>query len=233
MISKRLRTILDTQNITMEMLSLQSGVPLETIRNLFYHKAENPRLKTVLALSRALGVTVESLLSVEQNADDPEDKLLLYHYHQASSHGQHLIRFIASMEADLIHNKNHLPDTHTIPYFYPTNAASDDSFYTTCDVRCLDVSCPEAFAAIRIPNNQNAPEYWKDDILLLANRFPNPGEHTVFYYNSQVHLRKFQLSSSNEYLFTSIYERTPPICISRSDKWLLMGTCIGILRITP
>ncbi len=229
MIGEGLRTILDTQNITMEMLSLQSGVPLETIRNLFYHKAENPRLKTVLSLSRALNVPIEALLPPTiPSTERLDEQQLISDYRQCSSHGKHLICFIASLEADMTHHGH--KQQYSVPYFIPTNTAVSGNIYTACDVRSLNVNCLEAFAAICIPNNAHAPEYYQGDILLLANRFPMSGEHAVFSYEGCIHLRKFIISPNEEYILTAIHGRGADIRLKKSDKWTLMGTCIGIMR---
>lgn len=231
MIGETLRTILDTKAITLETLSQLSGVPVETIRNLLYRKAENPRLKTVLALSRAPNISIESLLS--NPIYTTEEQQLLEHYRRCSPHGRHLTRFIAAMESETIPCSPTSALQYTIPIFLPAVSA-DESLYTICDIRYLDTFCQDAFAAIRIPDNTFAPIYYQYDIVLLSNRFPNPGEHAVFLYDGHVYLREFIITSpGNQYTFTAIHGRGNDIHLKQPCKYTLLGTCIGILRENP
>ncbi|MBQ8638652.1 MAG: helix-turn-helix transcriptional regulator [Lachnospiraceae bacterium] len=97
MISEQLRNQLTRRRITMEDLSSRSGVPLETIRNLMYRKARNPRLGTVVALCRALNLTIDSFL--QNSACEPEFQLL-EQYRLCSVNGKSLIRLIAALDSD-------------------------------------------------------------------------------------------------------------------------------------
>jgi len=44
------------KNITYQQLSDLSGIPLNTLKNIFRGKTENPRIDTVQAIERALGI---------------------------------------------------------------------------------------------------------------------------------------------------------------------------------
>lgn len=231
MINKGLRSILTARHISMEELSTLSGVPLETIRNLFYHKAENPRLNTVLALSRALNVSVESLVqNTVQNAADEDENLLLENYRRCSPHGKYLIDLIASMENEMSTNTLNTSNRYTIPCFTADNAAIDGSFYSTYNATYIDVNTPKAYAAIRIPNNMFAPEYCLNDVVLLSSHFPNSGEHALFLHQGQLYFRKFQIVSATEYLLSAIHGRGPDIHVQNLHQYRLIGTCIGIFR---
>ena len=54
MIDKQLKAMMDKKGLTLEKLSMLSNVPIETIRNIIYRRARNPRVDTLLALSRTL-----------------------------------------------------------------------------------------------------------------------------------------------------------------------------------
>lgn len=62
MIDKQLKAMMDKKGLTLEKLSMLSNVPIETIRNIIYRRARNPRVDTLLALSRTLDVSMESLM---------------------------------------------------------------------------------------------------------------------------------------------------------------------------
>lgn len=47
---------LKQKNITYEKLSEMSGIPLNTLKNIFRGKTEHPRIDTIQAIERALGI---------------------------------------------------------------------------------------------------------------------------------------------------------------------------------
>ncbi len=47
------------QNITYQQLSDKSGIPLNTLKNIFRGKTVNPRIDTMHAIERALGLSPE------------------------------------------------------------------------------------------------------------------------------------------------------------------------------
>ena len=49
MIDKQLKAMMDKKGLTLEKLSMLSNVPIETIRNIIYRRARNPRVDTLLA----------------------------------------------------------------------------------------------------------------------------------------------------------------------------------------
>ena len=44
MIDKQLKAMMDKKGLTLEKLSMLSNVPIETIRNIIYRRARNPRV---------------------------------------------------------------------------------------------------------------------------------------------------------------------------------------------
>ena len=47
MIDKQLKAMMDKKGLTLEKLSMLSNVPIETIRNIIYRRARNPRVDTL------------------------------------------------------------------------------------------------------------------------------------------------------------------------------------------
>ena len=74
MIDKQLKAMMDKKGLTLEKLSMLSNVPIETIRNIIYRRARNPRVDTLLALSRTLDVSMESLMG--ESPREEEEQLL-------------------------------------------------------------------------------------------------------------------------------------------------------------
>ena len=82
---------------TLENLSKDSGVSLETIRNLYYKKVEDPRIGTVLALCEALNTPVVSLYPYSLSMEGEEN--LLLNYRVCNPCGRKLICCIAEQIA--------------------------------------------------------------------------------------------------------------------------------------
>ena len=82
MIDKQLKAMMDKKGLTLEKLSMLSNVPIETIRNIIYRRARNPRVDTLLALSRTLDVSMESLMG---ESPREEEEQLLFAYRKVES----------------------------------------------------------------------------------------------------------------------------------------------------
>ena len=54
---------LKQKNITYEKLSEMSGIPLNTLKNIFRGKTEHPRIDTIQAIERALGLYTEQIVN--------------------------------------------------------------------------------------------------------------------------------------------------------------------------
>lgn len=225
-ISENLRLLLQKRQMTMEELSSRSNIAIETIRNLVYRKAHNPRLLTVLSICKALHVPVEALVdAVSASSEDS----LMDDYRCCSSHGKHLIRCIASLEAQLTSISSSSCSQKEIPCICPPPGVSDNSPYLIYDVQKICTGCPDAFLAIRMPSNEFAPCYCTNDILLLSDRFPQEHEHALFIYQGRILFRKFQ-SCSRGYMLYPVTGHTHPLFLEHLNFCRIIGTCIGIER---
>lgn len=53
---EEIKTFMKENNITYQQLSDKSGIPLNTLKNIFRLKTRNPRIDTMQAIERALGL---------------------------------------------------------------------------------------------------------------------------------------------------------------------------------
>ena len=86
MFSKKIRDLMIEQDISLQKLADTSGVPFETLRNIYYQKVKDPKVSTAFQLAQALGVTVEylSFYSKKTPASKVGDELRLYLLDRAS-----------------------------------------------------------------------------------------------------------------------------------------------------
>lgn len=223
MIDKQLKAMMDKKGLTLEMLSELSNVPLETIRNIIYRRAKNPRVDTVLALSRTLNVSMESLMG---ESPREEEEQLLFAYRESGEHGKKFIRAIAEIEAQWQAGmeKN---DSREIPCLIPAAETSDGVAFSSFDVEHVKTSCQNAYMAVRLPNDHFSPRYCKNDVLLLSDKFPAEGENALFLYNHRLYFRQFHASEKG-YALNTINGRGVPLRFRRMDSCRLIGTCMAV-----
>lgn len=90
---EEIKKYLKTKNITYQELSDRSNVPLNTIKNIFRGKTENPRIDTMNAIETALGIKKATLFTEDDRKSGvvgtrisieitPDEDDLLYLYRQ-------------------------------------------------------------------------------------------------------------------------------------------------------
>ena len=63
MLYLRLNQILEEKNMSWQKLAEIANVPAETMRNIYYGKVRDPKVSTMMAISRTLNVSVNFLMS--------------------------------------------------------------------------------------------------------------------------------------------------------------------------
>lgn len=77
--------------MTYEQLSEKSGIPLNTLKNIFRGKTEHPRIDTVQAIERALGITTEETQKSPQDELSEGEKMLLDLFNRVPDDQQELV----------------------------------------------------------------------------------------------------------------------------------------------
>ena len=147
MIDKQLKAMMDKKGLTLEKLSMLSNVPIETIRNIIYRRARNPRVDTLLALSRTLDVSMESLMG---ESPREEEEQLLFAYRESGEHGKKFIRAIAEIEAQWQAGVD-VNEEREIPCLIPAVETSDGAAFSSFDVEHVKTACENVYMAMRLP----------------------------------------------------------------------------------
>ena len=66
---KKLKTEIKRKGLTYETLSAESGIPLNTLKNIFSGRTPNPRIDTVQAIEKALGLASPTLEWTEEETE--------------------------------------------------------------------------------------------------------------------------------------------------------------------
>ncbi|MBQ7765955.1 MAG: helix-turn-helix transcriptional regulator [Lachnospiraceae bacterium] len=226
-LSKRLQEILIDLNWTKEKLAEQSGLPVETIKNIYYGKTADPKVSTVLAIAEATGYSMNCLMG--KCAHTPQEKAILRNYRSCGPHGKSLIELIAKYEAGAVKGEREAADKHLIPCLLPHGDIHKGIIYDTCETIEIETTVPEAYISVQLTSNALAPKYCKNDIILLENRFPSNGEYAVFFRNDRLFIRKF-IEDNGFYRLKCLHNQGTDIILRRMDEVQYVGTCCSVVR---
>lgn len=84
-----IRTVMQRQGVTSDMLSQMSGVPKSTIDKIASGATDNPRYKSLQKLVDALGMGMDDFIRlVDDNPGTGEDDMLLAAFHNMNEEGR-------------------------------------------------------------------------------------------------------------------------------------------------
>ena len=227
MIQKELVYLLDKYGMSKEELAELSGVPLETVRNLYYGRVENPKASTLLAISRVLKVSVNRLAG--ERLFSSEEEALIMNHRRCSPHGKNMIEFVARFEADLTKHERETENKYKIPCIIPIGAVEDGMRYGSGMIKYVDTIEPKAYLAIECNTNRMSPTYCRGDKILLENRFPNSGESAMFFDHEIIYFRQY-VEHDKGYTLKSHCMQLKDLEFKRMDNIKCMGTVIGVIR---
>lgn len=224
-LSERLRVLLGDMEMTFPQLAEKADIPLETVRNLYYGRVKDPKVSTILAISKALNVS-PSYLFGGVTYDEEE---LLQNFRKCGNHGKSVLLLLARHEADLAQQEKKDPNKHRIPCIVPIGAVYDGLPFNSSETIDLQVSDPNAFLAFELNTNNFAPVYCKGDKVLLEDRFPQNGERGLFTKDCTVYCRTF-IEEPDGYTLKCLNRLGKDFHLKRMDEVECLGTCIGIVR---
>lgn len=227
MVGDVLRDIMSRRKLNVQQLADLAGIPLETLRNIYYNRTTDPKLSTLRALSDSLGVSINYLTGNPiYNADEFE---LIEHYRGASDRGRSIVNMIAKIEHELSDRERNDGNKHYITCMVPIGKCVDGINWNSAQTSIVETTIQNAFMAVEITTNNFAPAYVKGDRILLENRYPISGEHAVFMKGGKAFFRRYD-EEGKEYTLKCINGRCPDIHVKRMDEFVCIGVCIGVIR---
>ena len=227
MISKRLKDILQARNISLVEFADMCKLPMETVRSIYYGKASDPKLSTVVRMADALNVTVNCLLG--QCAHSPTERTLLQNYRMCGQRGRSMIELIARYEAGAVKYERNSQGKHTVPCVLPKGEIRKGIVIDLCETSEVQTHIENAFIAVKMPDNDMAPIFWKGDIILFEDRFPEKGEIAAFFKGNKALIRRFY-ETEEEYRLKGLHPNEEDIVLRRLDGIDYVGTCIDVIR---
>ena len=228
MLGQRLRSILSTKNISVSEFAEMCDLPVETVKNVYYGKTDDPKISTVLKMADALNLSVNCLMG--KCSHTPQERKILIDYRSCGKHGKSIIELIARYEASAIKGEREGINKHKIPCIFPRGEIRKGIIYDLCETKEVETSIEEAFVAIQMTDNDLAPSYCKNDILLFEDRFPENGEVGAFFKSDRVYIRKFY-EEAEYYRLKGLHPHEEDILLKRMDELNYIGTCCGVIRL--
>lgn len=226
-LSKRIQEILIELGWTKEQLAEKSGLPVETIKNIYYGRTVDPKISTVLAISDATGYSMNCLMGKCQHT--PPEKALLRHYRSCGNHGKSIIELVAKQESLVSKEEREASDKHRIPCLIPIGDIHQGIIYADCKTIEIFTSDKNAYVAIQMINNDLSPKYCKNDIILISNKFPHNNEYGVFYKSGRMYIREY-IEENQKYKLKCLHNFSSDIVYDRMDDIDYVGTCCGVIR---
>ena len=227
MLGERLRTVLNERGISVNEFAEMCDLPIDTVKGIYYGKSVDPKLSTAAKMAEALQLSINCLIGKCQHT--PTERVLLRNYRSCGKHGKSVIEIIARYEASAVKVERDAKGKHKIPCIVPHGDMRKGIVMETCETIEIETNVENADIAIQITNNDLAPFFCKDDILLLENRFPTNGEMAVFYNFEKAYVRKFA-DENNKYFLKCLHKQGEDIVLKRMDEMDYIGTVINVLR---
>lgn len=227
MLADKIKRLMDLHDMSIIQLAEKADLPVETVRNIVYKRTTDPKGSTLLALSHVFYVSVNSLLG--EDFVTAEEKELLMLYRDCGRHGRSVLRTVAKYEASIAKTERKSSGTHMVPIVEPRGSVEDGIFFGTCKTEDYKTTVHDAFMAVLITTNNFTPVYFKDDIVLLADRFPKDGECAFWRKGEVLYCRRYEERATQAILrsFNKVGKDMP---YNRASGIELFGTCIGIVN---
>lgn len=227
MLCDELKFLLNKNKMSYQELSERSDVPLETIRNIYYGKVTDPKVSTVLAISKVLGVSINRLMG-DRIYTKAEERLIM-NYRRCGHHGRSMVALIANYEAELSRHERNAENKFTIPCIVPIEPVRDGVEYSASKMIDITTDNTEAYIAIQVTSNEFVPIFCKDDQVLFADRFPTNGETAVFFIDGVMYCRQYE-EHDDGYLLKALSRHGKDFHLKRLDNVNYLGTCVGVIR---
>lgn len=222
-ISERLKEALSIKNIKLDELAEESSMSLNTLQNLYYAKNQNPSVKTLSSVCKALDISMDYLTGFTKY--DKNEIEILRNYQSCGRHGKDFLLVISRFEADYTtYLRKKKDNKHVINCLIP-----DGFEYTTCSIDQVETVFEDAFMAIKITTNNFIPSFVRGDIIALANRYPAHGEKAVYYKDGRAYFREYR-EENGKIILKTITGKGEDFILDRMDDFGVLGTYINVIR---
>jgi len=226
-LSERMRQLLAEKGWSVQQLAKVAELPEETVKNIYYARTPDPKISTIMKIAQAFNIGVNCLMGQCQHT--PQERAILRHYRECGRHGKSVIELIAKYEACAVKSEREAESRHKIPCMVPKSDIRAGIVCDDCETIEIDVTMPDAYIGIMMNNNDLAPTYCKNDVILIENRFPRHGEYASFFKDGKAYIRKF-IEEDKQYRLKCLHAQGADMILKRMDEIEYIGTCVGVVR---
>lgn len=227
MLGGRLRDLLAERNLSIAEFAEMCDLPVETVKNVYYGRTNDPKLSTVVKMAEKLNMSINCLIG--KCPHTPAEKMIINNYRACGKHGKSVIEFVSKYEAAAAKGERDAIEKHKIPCLVPLGNIRTGIVYDTCETIEITTSVKDAYVAIKMISNDLAPKFCQDDIVLFENRFPNDGEYGAFFRDNRAYIRKF-IKEDKQYRLKCLHNQGEDIILKRMDEIHYIGTCVDVIR---
>ena len=236
----RIKTAKSNMQLTNEELSERSGIPFGTLNKLLCGATASPKLSVLVALSRALGCSVDYIVSGEEGTGfTPEEQTLLHHYRETDETGRRSIRTLAEAEYRRAEEERRQRETYDFESdevtkeidFYDMPASAGTGAFLDSDhagkIRLkLNDTTARADYALRVSGDSMEPKFSDGDIVIVeaGDRIPE-GKIGIFVLNGEGYIKKFGTDR-----LISLNSRYSDIMLRPGDELSCRGLVLGRLK---
>ena len=222
---------LEQKGWNLTRLSIESGVPYDTIKKYLSYKIDNPHFYNILKICYALDMNLGELM--DQIPPSRESATILSG--SEYSHTKHIIEYITQLEESLAICSTYTQKDY-IPILRPLGIRHQDSLsLDSYSQKVLDVGPYRArygnklVCGIEITTNTYHPVYMEHDIILIGkDRPPVYGETGVFIHDGQLFLRRYL--PGNPIRLEPLNELGPTIELTSLEGWFIFGYVLSVYR---
>ena len=169
------------KDITLREISEESGIPFSTLNTLLYGNAKDCKLSTVIALARALHISMDELVGAETISDLSRESLAICR--NLPENALYLVRWFIRHQQSIYNNMPHGKKIISVmkPLCLTNGNLKPTNDFTPLDISHLSKNLkPKIFIGFQLPCDHYMPHYSPYDILLVANdRYATNAEHTL------------------------------------------------------
>ena len=233
---ENIKRIKKEKNLTNDSLSQLSGISLGTLNKLLSGATVDPKLSTLTALSHALEISLDEMLSSTSSRFALNDDLIRK-YSELDRSGRETVDYIINKEYNRVKKEREAkpytlenPAIRQIKLFNTAASAGTGVYLSDSDATEISVySNPitdSADFAIRVSGNSMMPKYHDGDIILAekTNKV-DEGELGIFSLNGEAFFKKFGGDK-----LISLNPEYSDIHINAYDEIICFGRVIGRLR---
>lgn len=217
--------------ITLEGLSEATGIPVGTLSKIS-SGCSKPSYHNMCLIAKELGCSLDDFTDIIDSRLTEGERELLNKYRTLNNHSKELVNYIIDLEAKV--SKGHSEGNKSIiECFVPTGIYGDGSFYESCNVDIIEYTNIDddvnAEFAIKMITDTLGPVFFRNDILLMSNRFPMNGEIAIFMNNHKQYIRKYYCTDKGIKLVgINDYSRNIENC--NLKDFVCIGTLLTVLR---